>query len=63
MAITGIPKTENIILHRVARNGDSYRITCNDAGTVYTLYKIENNKATKIGKASTPTDLEKKYID
>ena len=63
MAIKGIPDTENIVLHRVAKNGDSYRITSNEAGTVYTLYKVENDKATKIGKASTPPELEKKYID
>lgn len=63
MALKGIPGSENIVLHRIARNGDSYRITANEAGTVYTLYKVEDDKATKIGKASTPPELEKKYID
>ncbi len=63
MAITGIPSSEEIVLNRVARNGDSYRITSKDSGAVYTLYKIENNKAVRISKATTPTELEKKYID
>ena len=62
MSITGIPSSENIILHRIARNGDSYRITTNDSATVYTLYKIENNKAIKIAKGSNPLELENKYV-
>lgn len=62
MSIPGIPKSETIWLKRIAQNGDIYYITSKEIRDCYYLYKMENNKAVKIGKATTPPELEKKYI-
>lgn len=60
--IKGIPSAEKIVLHREAKNGDVYKITVNEAGTSYTLYKIEGDKGIKVGKGTNPLELENKYI-
>ncbi|MEE1503892.1 MAG: hypothetical protein UGF89_06585 [Acutalibacteraceae bacterium] len=60
--IKGIPSAENIILHRNGKNGDEYKITENEAGTSYTIYKLDGDKATKLGKGSNPLELEDKYV-
>lgn len=62
MPIPGIPKSEIIWLKRLAQNGDTYYITSKETRDCYYLYKMENNKAIKLGKAATPIELEKKYI-
>lgn len=62
MQIPGIPKSERIWLKRITSNGDTYYITSKETRDCYYLYKMENNKAIKLGKAPTPTELEKKYI-
>ncbi len=62
MSIPGIPKSEKSMTKRLDNKGNVYYITTNATRESYFLYKIENNKAIKLGKASTPTELEKKYI-
>lgn len=61
---SGIPKTERIQVQRRMSNGDVYYITSKDNDrSYYFLYKMENDKAVKLGKAKSPLDLESKYID
>jgi len=60
--IKGIPGAEKLVLHRNTKKGDIYKITVNEAGNVYTIYKLDGDKATKLGKGSNPLELEDKYI-
>lgn len=61
--IIGIPKTEQIWVKRIASKGEIYYITSKENRDFYFLYKEENDKAVKIGKAKSPLELESKYID
>ena len=61
--ITGIPKTEQIWVKRTTSKGEIYYITSKENRDFYFLYKEENGKAVKIGKAKSPLELESKYID
>lgn len=62
MAVNGIPKTERIWLKRITAKGDVYYITSKNTRDYYFLYKMENDKAVKLGKAKSPLELENKYI-
>ena len=62
MVVNGIPKTERIWVKRISSRGDIYYITSKDVRDYYFLYKEENGKAIKLGKAKSPLDLERKYI-
>ena len=62
MTIDGIPKTERIWVERTTEKGEVYNITSKEARDYYFLYKMENNKAVKLGKAKSPSYLEEKYI-
>lgn len=53
MAVNGIPKTERIWVKRITEKGETYYIT---------LYKMDGEKAVKLGKAKSPLELEQKYI-
>lgn len=58
----GIPKDE--ILWETYTNGeDTYKITSNKQRDVYFMYKEENNTFKKLGKASSPPELYKKFVD
>lgn len=62
MAVNGIPKTERIWVKRITEKGETYYITSKDTRDYYFLYKMENDKAVKLGKAKSPLELEQKYI-
>ena len=61
--VIGIPKTEQKWVKRTTLNGEIYYITSKENRDFYFLYKEENGKAVKIGKAKSPLELENKYID
>lgn len=64
MAINGIPKTERIWVQHTTGDGRVYYITSKESDrNYYYLYRMENEKAVKLGKALSPLDLENKYID
>ena len=58
----GIPKTERIWETRLTGDGRKFYVTSKESRDYYFLYKEENGKAVKLGKAKTPLELEKKYI-
>ena len=60
--VSGIPKTERIWVKRITEKGETYYITSKDTRDYYFLYKMENDKAVKLGKAKSPLELEQKYI-
>ena len=61
--INGIPKNEQIWEIKTTRSGEVYYITSKDNSLdYYFLYKMDNNRAVKLGKAKIPTELERKYI-
>lgn len=62
MAVNGIPKTERIWVKRITEKGETYYITSKDTRDYYFLYKMEGDKAVKLGKAKSPLELEQKYI-
>lgn len=62
MAVNGIPKTERIWVKRITEKGDTYYITSKDIRDYYFLYKMDGDKAVKLGKAKSPLELEQKYI-
>lgn len=63
MAINGIPKTEIIWVQHTTGDGSIYYITSKENDrNYYFLYKMENGKAVKLGRALSPLDLENKYI-
>lgn len=55
-------KTERSLTLVKNKKGESFRITYDVVQDVYYLYKLDGDKATKLGKADTPTELEKKYV-
>jgi hypothetical protein len=62
MAVNGIPKTERIWVKRITEKGETYYITSKDTRDYYFLYKMDGDKAVKLGKAKSPLELEQKYI-
>lgn len=69
--VNGIPKTERIWVtiktvnktQNTCRNEETYYITAKENDrSYYFLYKIIDNRATKLGKSKTPKELEDKYI-
>ena len=62
MAVNGIPKTERIWVKRIKEKGEPYYITSKDTRDYYFLYKMDGEKAVKLGKAKSPLELEQKYI-
>ena len=62
--INGIPRTERIWLTRLTESGETYYITSKESDrNMYFLYRVDGDKAVKIGKAKSPADLEEKYIE
>lgn len=62
MAVNGIPKTERIWVKRITEKGETYYITSKDTRDYYFLYKMDGDKAVKLGKAKSPLELEQKHI-
>ncbi len=62
MSVNGIPKTERVWVTRKTAKGETFYITSKETRDCYFLYKEENGKAVKLGKAKSPLDLEEKYI-
>lgn len=62
MAVNGISKTERIWVKRITEKGETYYITSKDTRDYYFLYKMDGDKAVKLGKAKSPLELEQKYI-
>lgn len=63
MAVSGIPKTERIWVQRTTGDGSVYYITSKENDrSYYFLYKMDGDKAVKLGKAKSPLDMESKYI-
>lgn len=60
--VSGIPKTERIWVKRITEKGETYYITSKDIRDYYFLYKMDGDKAVKLGKAKSPLELEQKYI-
>lgn len=62
MTVNGIPKTEQIWVKQITEKGETYYITSKDTRDYYFLYKMDGDKAVKLGKAKSPIELEQKYI-
>ena len=62
MATKKTSKTEIRLTLVKNEKGESFRITHDVIQDIYYLYKLDGNKATKLGKADTPTELEEKYV-
>jgi len=60
--MNGIPSGEIIFVKRTTTNGDIYYITAKPLRDMYYLYKVENNKAIKLGKDKNPRTLESQFI-
>lgn len=57
------PKGEIVWVTSYDERGDIYLLTSKkDSREWYYLYKVEQNKLSKLGKARNPVDLENKYI-
>lgn len=62
--VNGIPKSEKIWVKRTTASGEVYYTTSKENDrSVYYLYKMDGDKAVKLGKSKSPTELEQKYID
>lgn len=61
--INGIPKSEHIWTKIVMNTNNVYYITSKNIGDYYFLYKLNGDKAVKLGKAKSPLELEEKFID
>lgn len=62
-AIAGIPKTETIWVTYTSEKGEVYHTTAKTNNRdYYYLYKMVDGKAQKLGRARTPTELEKKFL-
>lgn len=61
--INGIPKTEKRWVKRTTIKGEVFYITSKENDrSYYFIYKMEGDKAVKLGKSKSPVELEGKYI-
>ena len=61
--IAGIPKTETIWVTYTSEKGEVYHTTAKTNNRdYYSLYKMVDGKAQKLGRARTPTELEKNFL-
>lgn len=61
--IKGIPSSEVVWVKRLTTKGDVYYITSKEFDTSnYFIYKMDGEKAVKLGKAKSPLILEDKYV-
>lgn len=57
--MTGIPSNETIWVTITDDLGDEYVITSKTTRDVYYIYRLEKDKAVKLGKNENPIELEK----
>ena len=57
--MTGIPSSETIWVTITDDLGDEYVITSKVTRDVYYIYRLEKDKAVKLGKNENPIELEK----
>jgi hypothetical protein len=60
--MVGIPSTETIWVTITDDLGDEYVITSKSDRNIYYLYRLEKEKAIKLGKGDNPLELEEKFI-
>lgn len=58
----GIPNNEIIWVTITDDLGDEYVITSKSDRNIYYLYRLEQEKAVKLGKGDNPLELEKNFI-
>lgn len=58
--MNGIPKTERIWTHIITKSGEYY-ITSKESRDYYYIYRLDGDRAVKLGKSRSPADLEKSY--
>ena len=57
--MTGIPSNETIWVTITDDLGDEYVITSKTTRDMYYIYRLEKDKAVKLGKNENPLELEK----
>lgn len=57
--MTGIPSTEIVWVTITDDLGDEYVITSKVTRDMYYIYRLETDKAVKLGKNENPLELEK----
>jgi hypothetical protein len=57
--MVGIPSTETIWVTITDDLGDEYVITSKTTRDMYYIYRLEKDKAVKLGKNENPLELEK----
>lgn len=63
MADFKIPKGEILWVRHCDKHGAvTHVITSNQSRDVYYMYTVSDGKMTKLGRAKTPIELEKKYL-
>ncbi len=63
MADFKIPKGEILWVRHCDKHGAvTHVITSNQNRDVYYMYTVSDGKLTKLGRAKTPIELEKKYL-
>ena len=60
--MVGIPSTEIVWVTITDDLGDEYIITSKSDRSIYYIYRLEKEKAVKLGKGENPLELEKKFI-
>jgi hypothetical protein len=58
----GVPSNEIIWVTITDDLGDEYVITSKSDRNIYYLYRLEQEKAVKLGKGDNPLELEKNFI-
>jgi hypothetical protein len=57
--MVGIPSTDTVWVTITDDLGDEYVITSKSDRNIYYLYRLEKEKAVKLGKNENPLELEK----
>jgi hypothetical protein len=60
--MVGIPSTEIVWVTITDDLGDEYVITSKTTRDMYYIYRLEKDKAMKLGKGVSPIELEQKFI-
>ena len=60
--MVGIPSTEIVWVTITDDLGDEYIITSKSDRNIYYIYRLEKEKAVKLGKGNNPIELEQNFI-
>ena len=61
--VKGIPKTERIWVRYTTAKGEVYLTTSKESDrSMYYLYKMDGDKAVKLGKNKSSLELERQFI-